>query len=140
MDLKFSFPLIFWFIFKMIHEKHWEYSAMATESLESMACRKKGMKKQAEGWIYTLHARDQPKGSKLKNDLLDRERGADFFSSEDYGALSKDFVQLEGVQTQQLASISDNCGATMRYTPLQCSFQFIFNTFVIISIPDLVWW
>ena len=38
MDLKFSFPLIFWLILRMIQEKHWEYNAMATESRESTAC------------------------------------------------------------------------------------------------------
>lgn len=38
MDLKFSFPLIFWLIFRMIQEKHCEYNAMATESRESTAC------------------------------------------------------------------------------------------------------
>lgn len=37
MDLKLSFPLIFWLILMMIQEKHWEYSAMATESRESTA-------------------------------------------------------------------------------------------------------
>lgn len=41
-------------------------------------------------------------------DLLYSERGADFLSSEDYGALSQDFRQLEGVQAQQLTGISDH--------------------------------
>lgn len=41
-------------------------------------------------------------------DLLYSEWGADFLSSEDYGALSQDFRQLEGVQAQQLAGISDH--------------------------------
>ena len=41
-------------------------------------------------------------------DLLYSERGADFLSSEDYGALSQDFRQLEGIQAQQLAGISDH--------------------------------
>lgn len=39
-------------------------------------------------------------------DLLYSEWGADFLSSEDYGALSQDFRQLEGIQAQQLAGIS----------------------------------
>lgn len=42
MDLKLSFPLIFWLILAMIQEKHWEYNAMATESRESIAFRKQG--------------------------------------------------------------------------------------------------
>lgn len=42
MDLKFSFPLIFWLILRMIQEKHWEYNAMATESRESIACSNEG--------------------------------------------------------------------------------------------------
>lgn len=45
MDLKLSFPLIFWLILVMIQEKHWEYNAMATESLESIAFGKKGRDK-----------------------------------------------------------------------------------------------
>lgn len=40
--------------------------------------------------------------------LLYSEWGADFFPSEDYGALSQDFRQLEGVQAQQLTGISDH--------------------------------
>lgn len=40
--------------------------------------------------------------------LLNGERGADLLPSEDYGALRKDFGQLEGVQAQQLAGIGDH--------------------------------
>lgn len=38
-DLKFSLPLIFVLILLMSHEKHWEYSAIERESLESAACK-----------------------------------------------------------------------------------------------------
>ena len=41
-------------------------------------------------------------------DLLYSERGADFLSSKDYGALSQNFRQLEDVQAQQLTGISDH--------------------------------
>lgn len=39
-------------------------------------------------------------------DLLYSEWRADFLSPEDYGALSQDFRQLEGIQAQQLTGIS----------------------------------
>lgn len=39
-------------------------------------------------------------------DLLYSEWGAYFLSSEDYGALSQDFRQLEGIQAQQLTGIT----------------------------------
>lgn len=41
-------------------------------------------------------------------DLLYSEWGADFLSSEDYGALSQNFRQLEGVEAQQLTGVSDH--------------------------------
>lgn len=43
-DLKFSLPLIFVLILLMSHEKHWEYSAIERESLESAACKCKEKK------------------------------------------------------------------------------------------------
>lgn len=43
-DLKFSLPLIFVLILPMSHEKHWEYSAIERESLESAACKHRGRK------------------------------------------------------------------------------------------------
>lgn len=47
-------------------------------------------------------------------DLLYSERRADFLSSEDYGALSQDFRQLEGIQAQQLAGVGDHWTADKR--------------------------
>lgn len=47
-------------------------------------------------------------------DLLYSERRADFLSSEDYGALSQDFRQLEDVQAQQLAGVGDHWKADKR--------------------------
>lgn len=40
--------------------------------------------------------------------LLYSEWRADFLSSEYYGALSQDFWQLESIQAQQLAGITDH--------------------------------
>lgn len=106
MDLKFSFPLIFWLILRMIQEKHWEYNAMATESLESTACDSE----RETGGSVRVCWRSIKRGriNVCVLDLLYSERGADFLSSEDYGALSQDFRQLEGVQAQQLTGISDH--------------------------------
>ncbi len=118
MDLKFSFPLIFWLILRMIQEKHWEYNAMATESRESTACNDE---KETRGsvrvgmWVCQRGRRSIKMGrinvcvhECVCADLLYGEWGADFLSSEDYGALSQDFRQLEGIQAQQLAGISDH--------------------------------
>lgn len=41
-------------------------------------------------------------------DLLNSKWGTDFLSSEDYGALSHDFRQLEGIQPQQLTGIGNH--------------------------------
>lgn len=54
MDLKLSFPLIFWLIRVMIQEKHWEYNAMATESRESIAFGKQGRDKYYSRDIFPL--------------------------------------------------------------------------------------
>lgn len=103
MDLKFSLPLIFWFILRMIQEKHWEYNAMATESLESMACNREKV-----CWSWLLCVWGRWRINVCIPDLLYSERGAYFLPSEDYGTLSQDLRQLEGVQTQQLAGVSDH--------------------------------
>lgn len=41
-------------------------------------------------------------------DLLYSKWGAYFLPPEDYGTLSQDFRQLEGVQTQQFTGITDH--------------------------------
>lgn len=105
MDLKFSFPFIFWLILRMIQEKHWEYNAMATESLESTAC-KDEMERRVSSRLGGV--RDQSGGGEMWTPhLLYGERGADLLSSQDYRALSQDLGQLEGIQAQQLAGVSD---------------------------------
>ena len=93
----------------MIQEKHWEYNAMATESRESTACNDE---KEARGSVSASEIDPEREnkcvGTCVRADLLYGERRTDFLSSEDYGALSQDFRQLEGVQAQQLAGISDH--------------------------------
>lgn len=54
MDLKFSIPLIFWLILRMIHEKHWEYKAIATESRESTAWKRSINPKVWSGHVCTV--------------------------------------------------------------------------------------
>lgn len=117
MDLKFSFPLIFWLILRMIQEKHWEYNAMATESRESTACNDE---REARGsvrvGVWVCQRQRSIKTRRINvcvhmcvcADLLYSEWRANFLSSEDYGALSQDFRQLEGIQAQQLTGISDH--------------------------------
>lgn len=103
MDLKFSLPLIFWFILRMIQEKHWEYNAMATESRESMACNREKV-----CWNCFWCVWGQCKIIVCIPDLLYSEWGAYFLPPEDYGPLSQDFRQLEGIQSQQFTGITDH--------------------------------
>lgn len=113
-DLKFSFPLTFWLILRMIQEKHWEYNAIATESRESTACNNEretqdmvrtgviaSWKKQRSIWMLKMHVL-------VCVYLLYSEWRADFLSSEYYRALSQDFRQLESIQAQQLTGITDH--------------------------------
>lgn len=98
----------------MIQEKHWEYNAMATESRESTAC---SDEKETQGSVLgrvceRVGGRDRSRRVRINvcvyacADLLYSEWRADFLSPEDYGALSQDFRQLEGIQAQQLTGIS----------------------------------
>lgn len=92
----------------MIQEKHWEYNAMATESRESTACKNENQRVCWGGCVSVLETDWGERINVFVLDLLYSERGADFLSSKDYGALSQDFRQLEGVQAQQLTGITDH--------------------------------
>lgn len=71
-------------------------------------------------------------------DLLDSERGTDFLSSEDYGALSQDLRQLEGIQTQQFAGVTDHWGTQVKkchtFTIPFKSFYHAFYTNIILTL------
>lgn len=72
----------------------------------------------------------------MYDDLLNGERGTDFLSSEDYGALSQDLRQLEGIQTQQFTCVADHWNTreeVLLFKPSK-SFDYSFYTNTVLTL------